>query len=288
MRKERKNGGGIARSAREKMSTVKQNKEIRAAVLRAAGTNCDYETSHALTLAGARPISIHVREILDGSKSLSDCQLLVIPGGFSYGDDLGAGKLLANEVRYMVGEEMVKFAREGKPILGICNGFQVLVKSGLLTEYTEGDSWQQEMSLVPNDSARFECRWVYLKPHEDSPCIFTRGLSGPVAMPVAHGEGKVVFRSEQVKQKIVDKKLVAFSYVDEDGQPGDYPVNPNGSVMNVAGICDPTGRIMGLMPHPERHVSRWQHPAWTRDAWSATGAGLLLFQNAVVLCKEKL
>ncbi len=270
------------------MARVRQKKEIRAAVLRAAGTNCDYETGYALTLAGARPVLVHVRELLDGIKKLNDYHLLIIPGGFSYGDDLGAGKLLANEVRYLLGEEMTRFVKAGKPVLGICNGFQVLVKAGFLPEFQPGE-WSQEMSLVANDSARFECRWTFLKPNPKSPCVFTQGITEPIPVPIAHGEGKVVFRDALIQEQVVNNNLVAFQYVDSEGNAGPYPVNPNGSAWDIAGICDPTGRILGMMPHPERHVHQWQHPWWTRRRHNeARGAGLRIFENAVQLCKDSL
>ena len=267
------------------MSKVRQRRDIRAAVLRAAGTNCDYETSHALNVAGAKPISIHVRELLDGNKNLADYNMIVIPGGLSYGDDLGAGKLFANEFRYLLSEQVEKFVKSGRPIIGICNGFQVLVKAGLLPEY-QSEGLQQEMTLVPNDSARFECRWVFLEPNQESPCIFTQGLTRRISLPVAHAEGKIVFKSQAVQQRVLDSQQVVFQYVTEAGQSGDYPANPNGSVLDIAGICDTSGKILGMMPHPERYVWHWQYPSWTRGYNVQAGEGLRLFQNAVDYCKE--
>jgi phosphoribosylformylglycinamidine synthase I len=248
--------------------------KVRTLILRAPGTNCDVETAFALEQAGSLVDLAHVNQLVRRDKSLSHYQLLVIPGGFTYGDDISGGKILANELRLKLGEEIQRFADRGGLILGICNGFQVLVKAGILPQVVGGE--RQRLTLASNDSNKFECRWVYLRVNQKSPCIFTRGMS-TMYLPVAHGEGKVMAEAETL-----DKLNVVVRYTDKKGdvQAG-YPCNPNGSVDNIAGICDASGRIFALMPHPERFIHWNQHPRWTREVPREWGDGLGIFRNAV-------
>jgi len=244
---------------------------VRTLILRAPGTNCDVETAFAFEQAGSGVDSAHVNELVRRKKLLSRYQILVIPGGFTYGDDVSAGRILANELRLKLGEEIQRFVDDGKLILGICNGFQVLVKAGILPP-----SGNQSLTLAGNDSNQFECRWVYLQVNQKSPCIFTRGISA-LYLPVAHGEGKVVADSGTLGEL-----NVVVRYADESGNvKAGYPYNPNGSVDNTAGICDASGRIFGLMPHPERFIRWMQHPRWTREAVREHGDGFSIFLNAV-------
>ena len=245
--------------------------------MRAPGTNCDVETVFAFEQAGSAVDSAHVNELVRGEKSLSHYQILVIPGGFTYGDDVSAGKILANELRLKLGGDVQRFTEGGGLILGICNGFQVLVKAGILPPLENG----QRLTLAGNDSNRFECRWVYLRTDRESPCIFTRGIDA-MYLPVAHAEGKIMAEAETL-----DKLNVVLRYADEKGntQVG-YPHNPNGSLGNIAGICDDSGRIFALMPHPERFI-RWnQHPRWSRETPKQHGDGFSVFRNAVEWVKQ--
>ncbi len=252
--------------------------KVRTLILRAPGTNCDFETQVAFEQAGAEVDSALVSEFFRREKRLADYQILVSPGGFTYGDDISAGKILANELRLRLGEDVRRFVDDGRLILGICNGFQVLVKTGILPGPT-GES-VQPLTLTSNDSGRFECRWIYLQVNEASPCIFTRGISA-LYLPVAHGEGKVV-----AEPAVLDRLNVVLYYADAAGniQAG-YPHNPNGSVRNIAGICDDSGRVFALMPHPERFIRWTQHPRWTREIPRNYGDGLPIFQNAVAWVK---
>jgi len=242
-------------------------------VLRAPGTNCDVETAFAFQQAGAEVALVHVNQLLRREQRIIDYQIMVIPGGFTYGDDISAGKVLANELRLKLGEDVMRFFEAGGLILGICNGFQVLVKAGFLPEPNGG---LPRLTLTNNDSGRFECRWVHLAVNESSPCVFTQGMER-LYIPVAHGEGKVVADPE-----ILPKLNVVVRYTDEHGDTSaGYPHNPNGSVDNIAGICDSSGRIFALMPHPERHIRGTQHPQWTRLGAKEYGDGFKIFQNAV-------
>ncbi|MCK4863378.1 MAG: phosphoribosylformylglycinamidine synthase I [Dehalococcoidales bacterium] len=247
-------------------------------MLRAPGTNCDLETQVAFEQAGAEVDSALVTELFRREKRLADYQILVSPGGFTYGDDISAGKILANEIKLRLGEDILKFVEAGKLVLGICNGFQVLVKTGILPGI-KGKTGQP-ITLTSNDSGKFECRWVYLKINEKSPCVFTRGMKS-MYIPVAHGEGKLV-----AEPGVAEKLNVVVQYADEKGntQAG-YPYNPNGSLGNIAGICDDSGRIFALMPHPERFIRWTQHPRWTRETPRETGDGLQVFINAVAWVK---
>lgn len=265
-----------------------RNKTVRVAVLRTAGTNCDVETAYAFTKVGALADRVHVNRFVEKKGLLDGYQVLALPGGFSYGDDIASGKLLANELRYRLEDEIRRFKAEGKLIIGICNGFQVLVKAGLLP------GTKHEATLTNNDSGKFEDRWVYLK-SDDSCCVFLTPACGATCardllyyLPVAHGEGKFVASPAALKE-IRRKKMLALEYVG----PGDetapqYPWNPNGSMEAIAGICDPTGRIFGLMPHPERHIEPTQHPRWTRDGLQKEGDGVRIFRNAVEFARKNL
>lgn len=245
-------------------------------VLRAAGTNCDKETAFAFKRVGSATQLVHINSIISKEVSLSEFHILAIPGGFTYGDDIAAGKILANELRYKLKDELKEFLKQGKLIIGICNGFQVLVKSGLLPGNYE---LKQEASLIINDSGKFEDRWVYLR--EQSKCVWTRGLPKIIYLPVAHGEGKFVVQNRKVLDRIKQNKQIVFQYCDEEGHLAKYPCNPNGSIENIAGICDEEGRILGLMPHPERHIYLQHHPRWNSLKGKEAGEGLQIFQNGI-------
>jgi phosphoribosylformylglycinamidine synthase I len=253
--------------------------KVKTLILRAPGTNCDVEAAFAFERAGAQVDLVHVDELIRHQKSLSNYQIMVIPGGFTYGDDISAGRILANELRLKLRDKIHKFIENGKLILGICNGFQVLVKAGMLPRLMGENS--QSLTLAGNDSGRFECRWVYLRANKTSPCIFMRGIS-LMYLPVAHGEGKVV-----VEPGALEELNVALYYADETGDiRTGYPHNPNGSANNIAGICDATGRIFALMPHPERFIRWTQHPRWTTEPRRDYGDGFRIFLNAVEWAKN--
>jgi len=246
--------------------------KVKTLILRAPGTNCDGETAFAFEQAGSAVDSAHINRLVAGDTSLSRYQIVVIPGGFTYGDDISGGRILANELKLKLGDDIQRFVEQGGLILGICNGFQVLVKAGILPPLEDG----QQLTLAGNDSNRFECRWVYLKINKKSPCIFTKGIDA-MYLPIAHGEGKIVAEKETL-----DKLNVVARYADAQGDiKAGYPHNPNGSVDNIAGICDASGRIFSLMPHPERFIRWTQHPRWTREAPRQHGDGLAIFLNAV-------
>lgn len=248
--------------------------KVKALILRAPGTNCDAEAAFAFQQAGAEVASVHINQLIHREPRLAEYQIMVVPGGFTYGDDIAAGKVLANELRLKLGEDIQRFIEGGGLILGICNGFQVLAKAGILPRLADGGS--PRLTLTNNDSGKFECRWVHLKVNRESPCVFTRGIAG-MELPIAHGEGKVVAEPE-----VLPELNVALYYTDEHGDTSaGYPHNPNGSVNNIAGICDASGRVFALMPHPERHIRGTQHPRWTRLGAKEHGDGLQIFINAV-------
>lgn len=254
----------------------------RVLVLRAAGTNCDEETEYAWTLAGARPERVHVNRLLERPETLLDYHVLTIPGGFSYGDDVASGKILANQLRLHLLPMIVRLVDRGGLVLGICNGFQVLVKAGLLP-----GPGLPAATLTSNASGRFEARWVTLQA-EESPCVLLR-RGERYALPVAHGEGRFVV-ADSVGPKTALSALktagaVALRYVAADGGTAGYPDNPNGSEGDIAGLVDSTGRVFGLMPHPERCIVTTHRPDWTRDA-SAGGDGLRMFRRAVEFARD--
>ena len=231
-------------------------------ILHATGTNRDRDAALACELAGGQPEIVHINQLLSRARSLLDYHMLVIPGGFSYGDDLGAGKLWAVNLKHRLGDAVQQFVDSGRPVMGICNGFQTLVKAGLLP----GD---QPATLTFNESGKFECRWVTLEPNPNSPSVFTRGLTEPIDCPVAHGEGRFVAADPAALGS-----LIALTY-----SGAAYPANPNGSALNIAGVCNPAGNVLGLMPHPENNIFPWQHPRFRRGEQGRSG--LRLFENGV-------
>jgi phosphoribosylformylglycinamidine synthase len=249
----------------------------KALVLRAAGVNCDGETEYALQLAGFEARRLHVFRVMETPSVLDDVQFIVFPGGFSYGDDVAAGKILANQLLHHLAEPLTKFVQAGKLVLGICNGFQVLIKSGLLP-YAKIDpaSANRDATLAWNNSGQFVDRWIHLRADSDA-CAFVR-KGDVMTLPIAHGEGKFVPRDAAVLQSFRDRDQIALRYCDADGTTT-AASSPNGSIDDVAGLCDPSGRVMGLMPHPERFVHFTQHPTWTRTK-PAECAGLKFFQRA--------
>jgi len=255
----------------------------RTLILRTAGTNCDGETAHALGLAGSAPEAIHLNRVIENPRLLDDFQLLAIPGGFSYGDDIAAGRIFANQIAHHLGDAFRRFIDDGKPIIGICNGFQVLVKTELLPGPLAGRTGQT-CTLTNNASHRFVDTWVRLLPQAGTKCVWTRGLAacaadgaGPMELPVAHGEGRFVPGDDSVRRALWDGGHVALTYTPDS--------DPNGSTDHIAGICDASGLVFGLMPHPERYVWPYQHPAWarqrSREGLPGEGQGLQVFRNAV-------
>jgi phosphoribosylformylglycinamidine synthase len=266
------------------------------ALLYAAGTNCDQETAWAFELSGAKVDYLHINRAKAKPALLRNYQILVIPGGFTYGDYIAAGRILANELRSRLREELERFFRDGKLMLGVCNGFQVMVKAGILPG-NNGYFSGQTTTLEFNDSHRFEDRWVYLQPSSNK-CVFTTGIERMIYLPVAHAEGKFVAGSGKTLRTIVSSGQAVVRYVHPEGKEPVYPWNPNGSEHDIAGLCDPTGRIFGLMPHPERFIFPTQHPRWARNAGvrgqrSGVGDkgipdGLLMYRNAVNYAKANL
>jgi len=255
---------------------------LRALILYGYGINCENESKYAIEKSGGAADIVHVNKVLDNPKLLESYNLLFIPGGFSFGDDLGSGKVFGNKLKFRLREPLESFISAGKLILGICNGFQVMTKMGILPE----PDFAQKVSLIANDSGHFEDRWVILKGNPDSPCIFTRGIEA-MLVPVRHGEGKFVAMDEGVLKRLGEKNQVAFQYVDEHGSLAGYPHNPNGSTGNIAGICDTTGRIFGMMPHPEAFNIPENCPYWVKGNVKEA-LGLRVFKNAVSYAAEKL
>jgi phosphoribosylformylglycinamidine synthase len=273
----------------------------KALILRAPGINRDEDAAAAIELAGGAAERVHVNRLVAGERRLADYALVIIPGGFSYGDHLGAGKLLAVDLAHRLGDQIHAFVADGRPVIGICNGFQVLVKAGILPGPDDG-RWTMDTGAAPlsparrppspaatltdNRSGRFECRWVRLAADPASRCVFTRGLERPIEAPVAHGEGRFVARDAAALAMLREHGQVALRYVTPPGEPLAYPDNPNGSDDAIAGICNPAGNVLGLMPHPENAVRPQQHPRWTREPPRAEGDGLALFRNAVRYARE--
>jgi phosphoribosylformylglycinamidine synthase I len=249
-------------------------------VLRAAGTNCDVETAFAFERYGAQATAMHVNRLTEKPELLAEFDGLALPGGFSYGDDIAAGKVLAIELLARLRDPLLALVDRGGIVLGICNGFQTLVKTGLLPGISARIG-VQDATLADNDSCRYEDRWVTMESVSPRSVFIQPGQR--LHVPLAHGEGKFVAKDAATHKKIVDGGFVAFRYVTEDGGVASYPDNPNGSVDGVAGLVDATGRVMGLMPHPERAMFAVHSPSWTGSALrdDDEGAGAVIFKNAV-------
>ena len=248
----------------------------KALVLQAHGSNRDFDVMDALTLAGADPTGIPLNELRINNTLFRNFDLLVVPGGFSYADALGAGKLLALDLSSYFADEISAFVKSGKPVIGICNGFQALVKSGILPDRENNN----QVTLTFNEQGHFECRWVDLKPVSQK-CIWTKDLSDNITCPIAHGEGNFQTTELFSISSFIANDQIALTYIhaDRSSANGEYPINPNGSVLDIAGICNPQGNVLGLMPHPENHIHTWQHPRHTRG--ERGGSGLRLFENGV-------
>ncbi|MFK7790481.1 MAG: phosphoribosylformylglycinamidine synthase I [Phycisphaeraceae bacterium] len=246
-------------------------------IIRTAGTNCDAELAYAFEQAGASTQTIHIAKLIEQPDLIASFDLIGFPGGFSYGDDIAAGRILANRLKHRLLEPLQDAAKCGVPMIGICNGFQVLVKLGLLPFPEQAT---QACTLADNNSGRFTCKWGPVQADAESKCIWTKGLA-EFELPIAHGEGRFTGPAELITQ-LKTNGQVALRYTAD--------TNPNGSDDDIAGICDPTGVIFGLMPHPERYVTATQHPQWTRQGegfLSQTMPGLTMFQNAVSYVRDR-
>lgn len=266
----------MARAIKEDIPLKEQGPRV--CVLKTDGINCDEELANAFATAGGRPRTVHVNELRTREDHLRNYQILAIPGGFSYGDDVASGKILALELNSYLGDQINDFVQRQKGlVLGVCNGFQVLVRTGLLPFGTMDEI---QATLSHNDSGHFECRWINLKAEDENACVFLEGMDRTVSYQVAHGEGKFFARQPELDRVEVEE-LVVFRYSDRLGNPTqEYPLNPNGSLNAIAGITDPTGRILGLMPHPERFIRPTQHPNWRRKP-DLEPQGLPIFEKMV-------
>ncbi len=261
--------------------------DIKVCVLRVGGTNCDAETQRAFQELGVKAETIQVSELIK-RRNLLDYNILVFPGGFSFGDYVRSGVIFARHLSAQLGREIESFVDEGRPILGICNGFQILVEYGLLPGFN-GISAYPEATLSTNEPAGFKCKWVYLKQENRGKCAFTNAIppGKTIRLPIAHGEGRLLFPKEKeqaILKKLIDNDMLVFRYCTRDGEiaDGKYPTNPNGSFYDIAGICNKEGNIFGLMPHPERAMYWWQQPDWTRQTrMQQYGDGKLIFQSII-------
>ncbi len=259
---------------------------VRSLVLTGYGLNCDMETAYALELAGAVPERVHINALVEGTVKLADYEMLVFGGGFSWGDDHGAGVIQAIRMKTRVGDDMIRFVEDGNLVIGICNGFQTLVNLGLLPGF-DGDYRTRSVALINNDCGNFRDQWVHLAVNPDSPCVFTKSMN-QLELPVRHGQGKF-YAAPDVIDRLESNNRVVLRYANADGSPagGAFPANPNGSLNDIAGICDPTGRVFGLMPHPEAYNHWTNHPdAFRSPALGGAGGsavllpGVLVFRNA--------
>ncbi len=263
-------------------------KDVKVCVLRIEGTNCEDEMYEAFKVVGASPEKVHLKQLAgqvddDLKRDLEDYDILALPGGFSAGDYVRAGAIFAARIKSTVGPKLVDFVDAGKPVLGVCNGFQILVELGLLPAFDETMSPQPTAALYTNDSARFECRPTLLRNDNRGKCIFASEIPSKkiLMIPSAHAEGKLLSMDPKFVEKLEDNDQIVFRYVGPNGEKAEYPWNPNGSPSDIAGICNPAGNVMGMMPHPERVISRFTHPDWTRGYSSEEGDGLVVFRSVM-------
>jgi phosphoribosylformylglycinamidine synthase I len=257
-------------------------------VLAGFGINCEHETAYAFNLSsvGGEAVMVHIGDLTAQPQQLERFHILVVPGGFSFGDDISAGVVLASKLRYRLAQPLNQFLNDGKLVLGICNGFQALVRLGLLPAVS-GVAWSQEATLTVNDSGKFEDRWVYMRVDADCPSPFIQNIEH-LYLPVRHGEGKFVPRDTTILHKLQANHQIAARYYNPHSAATSYPWNPNGSVDDIAAVCDPSGRIFGLMPHPEAYIHRTHHPRWTREPLPDEGMGVQIFRNAVNFARNHL
>lgn len=264
-------------------------KKLNALILTGFGLNCDNETAHVFELAGANAHKVHINRLISGKIKLEDFQILVLGGGFSWGDDHGGGVIQALKMKNHIGEDLLEFVEQGNLIIGICNGFQALVNLGLLPGF-DNDYTKRSVAITYNDCGNFRDQWVHLKANQKSPCVFTNNID-IADFPIRHGEGKFI-ADQKIIDSMLDNNQIVFQYADKAGMQakGKFPLNPNGSLEDIAGICDPTGRIFGLMPHPEAYNHFTNHPDWTRNAQiqkregktpDQETIGIKLFKNGV-------
>ncbi len=265
------------------------NDDIKVAIVRMEGTNCEEESYNSILESGAKPEYVHIKEFVNKRKNMHDYHMLFFPGGFSGGDYVRAGAIFASMIKGPVLKEMVKFIDEEKVVLGVCNGFQVLVELGLLPGIGGTMSEKPQAVLAPNISNRFECRWVYVKIEENNCKFLNFYKKGEILqLPIAHAEGRFMLsldREKEYMESIINKKQIAFRYVDIEGNYSDYPWNPNGSLYNIAGLCNEQGNVLGMMPHPERAFYKYQHPEYTINGGKPSGRAL--FKGIVNYLKNK-
>ncbi len=265
-------------------------KNVKALVITGFGLNCERETSAAFSSCGASVEQVHLNDLLNGSRSIGEFHILAFIGGFSFGDHLGAGTIFANRVKFRLRDDLEKFVADGKLVIGICNGFQTLTRLGLVPAIG-GHYFEQQVALAHNDSGLFRDDWIYLKTDKESPCVFTKGID-LIRMPIRHGEGKFV-ADDDILAEIEDNHLAPFRYADSEGNIAtEFPLNPNGSLNSIAGVCDSTGRVFGLMPHPEAFLSPFNAPDWTKKKLEGKlpeeGEGKIIFRNAVQFAAENI
>lgn len=262
--------------------------DVKVCVIRIEGTNCEDEMAEAFRMVGATPEKVHLKQLTgqapaDMRRSLEDYDILAFPGGFSAGDYIRAGAIFAARIKSAIGPQVRKFVEAEKPVLGVCNGFQILVELGLLPAMEDCMTPVPTAALYTNDSARFECRPTLLRNDNRGKCIFTSAMKPKqvVMFPSAHAEGKLMSMDPKFVDKLEQNDQIVFRYVGADGGKPAYPWNPNGSPSDIAGICSPAGNVMGLMPHPERVLTRFTHPDWTRGYTTEEGDGLLVFRSVM-------
>jgi phosphoribosylformylglycinamidine synthase len=270
-----------------------KKEDVKVCILRVGGTNCDAETKRAFEDLGVQAEVVHLTRMVK-QRSLLDYDVLVFPGGFSYGDYVRAGAIWAKGIVAKLGRELKRFVDQARPILGICNGFQVLVEAGLLPGFSDGHEYPQAV-LATNEPIGYRCMWVHLKHENSGRCVFTQKIQKgkTLQIPVAHAEGRFLFPKDKEKeylQRLYDNDQLVFRYCNEKGEyaEGEYPINPNGAFHDIAGICNQDGTIFGLMPHPERAYYGWQLPDWTkREHIPKYGDGKLIFESVIEYLTKK-